>query len=390
MCWQRLLWQVGFLLDRMPIPTYIQLSSKNKKRILLGIIVFWVTIGITILITKYIACHYFGDKPLDGIEKHQYLFRWILWSVLTPLIISFAFKFSFERTKIFQLAIIHFFLGTFILLCEFFIEFSIIQDIAEKKYATIITLSQFAVPYLNKYWAYISIYFLLIGLVNLFHYILEYRQGQKIILESELQNKELAHQLTLSQLQVLKMQIRPHFLFNTHQSILGLIITQQNELAKEMLIKLSSFLRLTLDKQENEIVSLEDELDLIKLFLDIQKIRFGERFIYSLTISEEAKNAKIPFLLLQPLVENAMIHGIEKLDKNGLLKIEVSILNHKLFIQIIDNGQSKLENNKERIGLSNVKNRLQHYYGSDYKFSIRKNELAETIVSLIIPFNEQF
>lgn len=116
----------------MPIPSYIQLSNKNKKLILLGIILFWVTIGITILITKYIACHYFGDKPLDGIEKHQYLFRWILWSVLTPLIISFAFKFSFERTKIIQLAIIHFLLGTFILLCEFFIEFSIIQYVAQK------------------------------------------------------------------------------------------------------------------------------------------------------------------------------------------------------------------------------------------------------------------
>lgn len=344
-----------------------------------------MVIGVLIFITEFIAYKYFGEKPLDEIEKRQYFFRWILWLILTPFIISFAFKLNFERTKIFRLTLIHLLLGTFILACEFFIEYGIIHYLALKNYQTNIPLSAFIVPYLHKYWAYISIYFLIIGIANVFLYVLKYRQSQQQILATELHNKELSNQLTLSQLQMLKMQIHPHFLFNAHQSIIGLIVKKENDAAKEMLLKLSNLLRLTLEKQESELVKLEEELQIIQLYLEIQKVRFKERFDYKIEVSNEAISCHLPFLLLQPIVENAMIHGIEKLDENGFLSIEANIENHQLKIRISDNGNSDLANIKFRIGLTNIQNRLHQYYGETAIFTIEKDAQNRTVANLIIP-----
>lgn len=363
----------------------IELNKKNKSFIVFGILIFWLIIGIIIFITEFIAYKYFGEKPLDEIEKRQYLIRWILWLLLTPIIIGFAFRLNFERSKIFQLTIFHLLFGTFILVCEFFIEYGIIHFIGINYYNTNITLRAFIVPYLHKYWAYIAIYFLIIGIVNVFLYILKYRLSQNILLETELRNKELTHQLTLSQLEALKMQIHPHFLFNVHQSIIGLIIKKENDQAKEMLLKLSNLLRSTLEKQNADLVTLEEEMHIIKLYLEIQSIRFKDRFDYEIKIDDKALTSFLPYLLLQPIVENAMIHGIEKLEDNGFLLIEASTDQDNLKITVTDNGTSNLKNLNYRIGLSNIENRLQQYYNQKAIFTLQKNQSNQTVATLIIP-----
>ena len=369
---------------------HIALVRKHLAKIVLSAFVFWLLIGFLVYLTEYIAYTYFGAKMMDEIEQKQYLLRWVLWLLFTPIIILLALRINIGNCKLVWFVILHIFFGTLILALDFFIELSVLKPLAEAFYKRPVVVDELIIPFLYKYFGYIINYFLIVGIVNIYVYMNTYYKTQKNLLHVEIHNQELNYQLTLAKLQSLKMQIHPHFLFNAHQSILGLILKQENEKAANILSKLSDLLRLTLERQDQDYISLEDELKANELYLDLQKIRFGERLKYSKMLEPKALKARIPYFILQPIVENAIIYGVEKSDDEVIIQINAYLKDNKLYIEVINTGDidSSLTQHGFGIGLKNIENRLNQYYADQASFSLTNNETGQTMAQIILPYHE--
>ena len=201
---------------------------------------------------------------------------------------------------------------------------------------------------------------------------------------------ELQTQLAQAQLQALKMQIHPHFLFNTLNSISSLMHYDPKG-ADAMLCQLGELLRLSLSSDQYQEVSLQKELEFLDKYLAIEKIRFQDRLTVVMNIESDTLEAQIPNLILQPLVENSIRHGIADQRGPGKVEIDAARENGMLLVRVRDNGKGLPENATgvaEGIGLKNTRARLEHLYGSHYRFELHQTpESSGLEVTLAIPFH---
>jgi LytS/YehU family sensor histidine kinase len=188
------------------------------------------------------------------------------------------------------------------------------------------------------------------------------------------------------------MQIHPHFLFNTLNSIAALL-HEDVEAADRMITRLSDFLRITLQSSATSVVTLGEELVFLQAYLDIERVRFADRLMVEMTIAPDVMDAQVPNLILQPLVENAVRHGISKQIAMGHLQIDARRRDERLLIRIDDNGPGKPNGNgnpKQRasggVGLANTRARLEQFYG-DFEFDIvNRTDRDGTTVILNVPY----
>jgi len=197
---------------------------------------------------------------------------------------------------------------------------------------------------------------------------------------------ELESELTQAQLQTLKQQLRPHFLFNTLNAISGLMHTDPRA-ADDMIGNLSSLLRLSLDSGDVQNVPLREELHALQLYIDIQQTRFGKRFTVQMSIDPQTLGAYVPHLILQPLVENAFHHGIAKRAAHGLLRIEAQRRDGMVRLMVADNGPGSggHASSGTGIGLKNSRARLRRLYGELAALNIDDNATGFT-VEAVFPF----
>ncbi|HPF47165.1 MAG: histidine kinase [Alphaproteobacteria bacterium] len=209
--------------------------------------------------------------------------------------------------------------------------------------------------------------------------------------EKYLQAVAQAHQ---SQLQMLRYQINPHFLFNTLNAISTLVLDKQSKEANGMLTKLSAFLRFSLVNQPTQKITIDEEVYALWLYLDIEKVRFEERLQLDFQISDEAKKALIPSLLLQPLVENAIKYAVAPMEKGGTISLKADREGNRLKIILSDNGpglsdqpaKHKFNENSSGVGLVNTKNRLNQLYPANHAIEIRNREEGGVQITIDIPF----
>lgn len=203
-----------------------------------------------------------------------------------------------------------------------------------------------------------------------------------------LQANTVAHQ---AQLKMLRYQLNPHFLFNTLNAISTLILVQENKIANGMVTKLSEFLRYSLDKDPMKKVTLESELQALKLYLDIEKVRFEERLQVEFEINDECQQALVPSMILQPLAENAIKHAIAVQEQGGTIKVSVSHFGHDLLIELSDNGPgAEIVNGnlfrENGVGLANSRERLQALYGTDFSLVVSNNVPNGVKINIRMPF----
>lgn len=191
---------------------------------------------------------------------------------------------------------------------------------------------------------------------------------------------ETASLLQQAQLQMLRYQLNPHFLFNSLNSLRALIIKDQDK-AREMVTSLSEFIRYSLISDQDEEVTIKKEMGIINSYIDIQKIRFGKNLEVSIDVNPEAEAVKIPSFIIHTLVENAIKYGIETSAKPLKLKIEAFCSDEKLFIKIANTGElveaaASYENNQNGTGtgLSNVNRRLENKYHNKFNFELAEDE----------------
>jgi LytS/YehU family sensor histidine kinase len=201
---------------------------------------------------------------------------------------------------------------------------------------------------------------------------------------------QLETQLARAQLQALRMQLNPHFLFNTLHSISALVRENNKALAIRMISELGDLLRQTLKLSGSQEVSLQDELQFIEKYLDLEQLRFQDRLSVRMMIEPETSLASVPYLILQPLVENAIRHGISKSLKASLIEVRASKENGNLILQVRDDGPGLPDDwkgwNGGTIGLSNTKARLESLYHDGYQFDLKNATEGGVLARISIPF----
>ncbi len=360
--------------------------KRNRKQLFISIILFWIIFALLILIEDEIALR-IANMKADPLDRLQYCIRWILWTFLTPLVIFLAVKFPINKKYLFRGIAKHFSFAIFVVILEFVIEIPIIRFVALKLTGTMPPVSNYAAVFILKLNIYFLLYFLVVGTTYLVLYIESVSRSKVLAREADIKNQQLQTQLAKAKLSLLKMQINPHFLFNTHHSIVSLMINNENDKAISMLTKLSNLLRLSLEDQQQTIL-LEREIQLVKLYLDIQKIRFQDRLKISFNIESKTLLQKVPSFILQPIVENAIKHGTSVSSNAGTINITSSLSDRNLFLTVENNGSFiDFKNFHEGIGITNTKERLRQLYNGSSNFELN-NLLNKGVIALItIPIN---
>ena len=207
--------------------------------------------------------------------------------------------------------------------------------------------------------------------------------------EKEYAAVQLETQFANAQLRALRMQLNPHFLFNTMNSISSLMQTDIAA-ADKMLEQLSSLLRITLERGEVQLIPLSDEMEFIEMYLAMQDRRFTGRVRQEVSVESDLHDALVPAMLLQPVIENAYTHGLSRLDRDGVIAVDVRRQNAALMISVINSGQglhpaSSNGNGRQGVGLANVKDRLRLHYGNDQAFTIEEIAQGKVQVTLTLP-----
>ncbi|MGZ8851563.1 MAG: sensor histidine kinase, partial [Thermoanaerobaculia bacterium] len=217
-----------------------------------------------------------------------------------------------------------------------------------------------------------TLYFLVLGGAYALDFYGRYREREKLLSEARLH--------------ALELQIQPHFLFNTLNAISSLVRNRRNDEAVTMMAGLSELLRYTLDHAGTQCVALEDEVAVLRRYLEIQRTRFSDRMTFEIDVDPAVRRAAVPVLMLQPLAENAVRHGIAPAPTPGVVEVRAFRDDGRLRIEMFNSGTLR-EEKEMRIGLRNTVERLDHLYGRDYRFDL-SNQDGGVLASLSIPWSE--
>ena len=348
------------------------------------IIGFWTLIGLLFTSQYYFELRSEAESFTISWGKllSVQFAQWFLWIALSPLILWLGHRFPIERTRWQRGLIVHV-PASVVVACLHIAMYSIVIVLVkpfpwrmEYEYWNIFQGRVFSLFYFN-----FIIYWALLGASYAFDYYRRFHEG-------ELRSSNLEAQLVQAQLQALKMQLHPHFLFNTLNAIATQVRKNENKAATDMLAGLSDLLRLTLDNVGKQEVSLKQELDFLERYLEIEQIRFADRLQVRIKIAPETLNARVPNLILQPLVENAIRHGIAARMNSGLVEIIAERENETLRLQVKDDGPG-LPNGKSMnsgVGISNTTARLQHLYGTAQRLTFNNAKEGGTVATIEIPF----
>ena len=216
------------------------------------------------------------------------------------------------------------------------------------------------------------------------HYVIVEEQRGRL-LASEATARE-------AQLQALRYQLQPHFLFNTLNAVSSLVVSKQPELATEMIAKLAGLLRTTLSRPTAHAVTLREELAVTEEYLSIEQVRFGPRLAASVKVTSQAYDAWVPRFLLQPLVENAIRHGIARCPNGGEVAIRAAVINGRLQIDIENDrtAAAPTPSNDEGhgLGLTNTRARLEKLYGAEGSLTVSTTMANRFLICIALPLTE--
>jgi sensor histidine kinase YesM len=218
-------------------------------------------------------------------------------------------------------------------------------------------------------------------------YFLRYRARREEAIALQAQAAELRAQLAGARLAVLRTQLNPHFLFNTLHAISALVERDPRGV-RRMIARLSELLRISLDDVGDAEVPLARELDFTRRYLEIMQIRFEGRLEVIEHVESEALAALVPNLVLQPLVENAFKHGLERIDGVGRIELRAGRVGDRLVLSVSDNGPGvgSEELGAEGLGLGNTRERLEQLYGSNQSLALRTHAGGGAVVEVSLPF----
>lgn len=363
---------------------------RKRGTIWISFFLLWLVLGLFSASTPFIELPRMRrTAPPTGMlsmASRTFLMQlstWLAWAALAPVALWLRRRWPFERGALKRALPVHVF--AVLLLCAvhsgliLLMNWLIIQ--AGQSFPEQLTV-------LLTYWWVRDLPFcaLFYGLILGIGSALEYYQQFR---ERELRASQLETQLANAQLQMLKMQLHPHFLFNTLNGITGLVRDNDNEAAVQMLVGLGELLRQTLDNSGKQEVRLGEELEWLELYLKLQQMRFSDRLQIHVEAAPQVLNALVPNLITQPLVENAIRHGLASRAAPGLVSLTAERVGERLELRVCDDGVGlpanwHLESNNG-VGLANTAARLRQLFGADFTLDVHNREPAGVEAFLSIP-----
>ena len=356
----------------------------NWRRAVL-LFVAWTLVGLVFAAVSYGVALSQNDKRFGiaaSLKLNLVLFY--LWGVFSPFILRFCrrFRVEFRRLSIRNLTVHVPAIVLFAAVHETLL-LAILWSITPSPRGELATITNYYARHFG-YGFYIDLIIASLIVIGA-HALLYYDEFRT----SELQQSSLKAQLAQAQLRALKMQVHPHFLFNTLHSISSLVLEDPQK-ANSMIARLGDFLRLTLDHADHELVTLKEESEFLRAYLDIEQVRFGDRLKVAFEMEPMTLSAQVPHLILQPVVENAVQHAVAPRTAQSHIDIKAQRLDGLLRLEVKDNGPgiaSKSDSLELRgVGLNNVRARLSQVYGSGFRFELTNRAEGGLTVIMEIPF----
>jgi two-component sensor histidine kinase len=338
----------------------------------------WTMIGLSQATRFYFSSVNFGRQVTWGQAMSYSLSDWYVFAVLSPPVIWLSRRFPLDKKNWRRNGLVHLCASATFSLTYLVVRAGLRVVLGADTYA-----HAFNALFLRMFPFNFPIYWVIVAVCHALDYYRTYH-------ERELRTSELETRLAQSKLQALRMQLNPHFLFNSLNSISALM-HKDVEAADAMLIRLSDLLRHTLDSADTQEVPLREELEFLERYLEIERTRFGQRLRVKMDIAPDTLDALVPNLSLQPLVENAIKHGIEPHARPGLVQLRARHENGILDLQVQDDGSGlpKGQTLEEGVGLSNTRARLRQLYGQAHQLVLTDAEGGGLLVRLTIPYRKE-
>lgn len=350
-----------------------------------NISIYFILWSIVILLS--LAGSFFNavllDLPFHIRQELPFLARWVVWLAITPFAINLAKNVKYADTSLSRFLLYHF---------SMYVLIGVVHIMLASGLASLVNLllngSAQYIPILIKC-ALTGVFynFIVYAIIILLQNGLEYYRALQ---DERTKTLNLEKMLADTRLQFLKQQLQPHFLFNTHHSIIALMKLGEKEKAIHMMEKLSDLMRIALRESDDQMVTLNKEVEMLQLYLDIQKIRFEDKLEVAYHVAADTGKLLVPGMMLQPLVENSIKYAVERsVNKSSIIigaSIQDSLLN--IFIRDLSANPVHMNDIKKGIGLSNAEERLHQLYGNNYQFSLQpyqNNGHSGTEVSITIP-----
>jgi two-component system, LytTR family, sensor kinase len=348
-------------------------------RLLIALFVaWWLTFGLMFGVRDRVWATWRGSEELVWAEAIRLgLFQAFTMSVLAAVALWVAHRFPLERHSWARNLLLHAAVGLVVILANGLLMHLLVPLITD------IPRQPLLMRYVGVFPAWCLIYTLVLGVGYGLQYFRRYQE--RMLLASQLET-----QLAQAQLQALNMQLHPHFLFNTLNSISALMHRDVHA-ADRMLARLEDLLRLTLSKSGAQEVPLRDELEILEPYLEIEQTRFGDRLAVEWAVEPDTLSLAVPQLILQPLVENAIKHGISPRSAAGRIRLAAQVTGGMLELEVTDNGSGLFPERNGRsgsgggVGLSNTRARLRRLYGDRHRFEIINVPTVGTCVRIHIP-----
>jgi two-component system LytT family sensor kinase len=327
----------------------------------------WTALALFFAVSASLTYRSTGRAANWTLSLERSLVEWWLWALLTPLVVWLARRFPLDHSWRRRAVTLHLAAG---------VAIALVKTAAERA----------ALAWLTGFWIYwlastialqLTIY---CAIVAAAHGVTYYERSRE--------RDQLAARLADVKLQLLSMQLQPHFLFNTLNTIAELV-HDDPDAADHMIAGLSDLLRKTLDLGPTQEIPLAAELELLGRYLAIQRARFGDRLRVEIVADADARTALVPVLLLQPLVENAIQHGLAERLSSGAIAIRATRDGSRLLVTVNDDGAGPEASGaaaRERVGLGNTRARLDMLYGSDHRLVLSGGRDGGARTAIDIPF----
>ncbi|HUQ83534.1 MAG TPA: sensor histidine kinase [Gemmatimonadaceae bacterium] len=336
----------------------------------------WTLVGLLFGSQAVLYSLYTGT-PRVVLPLASALADWYTWAVLTPAILALGRWFPLVRPGWWWRSVPPLLVASLVVtavkialragLGVLFPELPTMQ-------ARVVVLAQFHIQ--------VATFWVILGIGAAFEYYAKFR-------ERELRASQLESRLAQAQLEVLRMQLQPHFLFNTLHTISAFMQEGEIEAADRMITRLSDLLRLALESAGEQEVPLRQEMDFLGRYLEIQQIRFQDQLRVTLAVPDDLLDVRVPSLILQPLVENAIKHGVTPRARGGEVSVAIARNDGTLRVTVRDDGPgltgAAMRNGGGGVGLANTRARLEQLYGDRHRFSVGNHPDGGALVEMTIP-----
>ncbi|OJJ16675.1 hypothetical protein BKI52_32725 [marine bacterium AO1-C] len=366
-----------------------QTNIIKNKYVLMASVTIWLMVAL-VSISESVFFYKLSNRPVPWERVLIWDINWLLWLIITPFILSVLYALLEHHQKLY-LTIGKITAFAFIVaFLHIFVE-STLSFWLSPLFGRIRTFEQVFLSILT-YKTHLNL-LILAALTGITIALRHWQKSQRLQLNAKQQQaalNDLQRQLAESKLELLRRQLKPHFLFNTLHVISGLILKKAYDQSLEMIAKLSDLLRLTLQYNDQQLIPLKEELKLVQLYLEIHQIRFGENFQLDIATPPTYDDVLVPSFILQPIAENAVIHGIVPNMNQGCISLKVKHEAETLYIEIKDNGVGPTNDQefKEGIGLKNCRERLDNLYQQPHGLKLEGQPSRGFTTTLYLPYQK--